>query len=107
MKRWWDAFRKWAIYKLGGCYGEGPKYYMLALLNDYIPKAVVEAATRAFEKVEADTNLKPYIGSNLGRVIERDEAAEWTKLYLKEQRKVYWDSDVHLACELIYHLRKR
>lgn len=104
---WLKRLRQWFIVKLGGSWDTSPQAHMQSLLVDYIPWAVYQEAKRAFNKVETDPSFKTYEGSNLGRNILRDEAAEWTKLYLRGLGVNYRDSDVNLACELIYHLRRR
>ena len=66
-----------------------------------------DAAERACQKVAEDPLLKNDGFSNLGRNLLRDEACEWAKLYLKEQNSGYSDSDVHLACELVYRASRK
>lgn len=103
----WESFRRWLILKLGGYWDGSPRAHMGALLGQYIPSYVTEEAQRAHHKVMVDPSFKGYHGSNLGRNIKRDEASEWAKLYLKDKGYAYRDSDVNLACELIYHIYTR
>lgn len=106
--RYWIRFKHWLILRLGGRLAETtPQECMILLLRDYVPSDVYRESMRAFRKVQTDASFKSYHGSNLGRNIKRDECAEWTKLYLKDAGHSWKDSDVNLACELIYHLSKR
>lgn len=94
----WNRFKIWLIVKLGG----QPKHNCLQTHFSSLPRPLRNCVERACEKVVKDPSFSTYEGSNLGRNVLRDEASEWTKLYLKEMGLTYRDSDVHLACEL-YH----
>lgn len=105
--RYWARFKRWLILWLGGYPELGAKEHMQCILHKHIPLEVHSYAVKAFNKVQADASFKSYQGSNLGRNVKRDECAEWTKLYLKDAGFTWKDSDVNLACELLYHLAKR
>ena len=102
----WRRFKVWLIVLLGGFADSSPESLMNLLLS-HLPMAVQRMSMRAVIKVEVDPSFAKPAGSNLGREIRRDEASEWAKLYLKDAGISYRDSDVHLACELIYHLRNK
>ena len=107
VKACWQRFKVWLILQLGGYPELGARDHAQHLILKYIPREVRLASERAFNKVQKDPSFKGYEGSNLGRNIKRDEAAEWTKLYLKDAGMTWRDSDVNLACELLYHLANR
>jgi hypothetical protein len=99
----WTRFKHWLIRKLGGYVEHDCKRALWSTFET----PLVQAVSAACSKVLNDPSFAQYEGSNLGRNVLRDEAAEWTKLYLKDMGASYKDSDVHLACELYYHLTIR
>ena len=101
-----EFLRQRLIRWLGGYWDNSKDAHLKALLT-YLPPEISYEAAKAVTKVQRDPSFKDYHGSNLGRNIKRDEAAEWTKLYLKDKGLEWRDSDVNLACELIYHIRER
>ena len=96
-----QQLRTWLIFKLGGMLShaccERSLFWSL-------PRSLQSAVGLACRKVQNDPGFSKSGFSNLGRNVKRDEACEWTKLYLKDAGIVYDDSDVHLACELYYRL---
>lgn len=97
-------FKNWLILKLGGFLADHDcKSSLWWSLN----KDLRKAAQMASEKVRKDPGFANYEGSNLGRNVLRDEASEWTRLYLKEWKVEARESDAHLAVELYYHLFMR
>ena len=107
ISRFFEWLRRTLITALGGYWDDSPWSHMYALTSHYIPWPVMQQCARAFDKVAKDPSFKDYEGANLGRNLLRDEGCEWAKLYLKDRRVTYRDSDVHLCMELLYHLRKR
>ena len=69
-----------------------------------LPVAVQQAACYACEKISKDRELPK---GAFGKNFRRDEACEWATHWLRENREPYRDSDVHLACEVYYHLNYR
>lgn len=104
--KWLHRFRVWLILLLGGYWDSSVPGLMLHLGHVYIPSSTWKAAERSVTKVMTDPSFQKPLGSNLGREIRRDEAAEWAKHYLNDAGLPYRDADVNLACELVYHLRK-
>lgn len=102
MNRWF-RFKHWLILKLGGFIIHDCK----STLWDFVMPSQHAAIIKACIKVEADIGLQRLGVSNLGRNIFRDEACEWAKIYLHDAGVAYRDSDVHLGCELWWHLNRR
>lgn len=94
------------IHRLGGTMPHPPLECAMTFWLS-LPNAISSAALQACQKVAKDPSFASYPGSNLGREIRRDEAAEWAKLILRESKTPYRDSDVHLATELYFYLFMR
>lgn len=112
MKNLIERLRVWLILRLGGQLpppvAETAKEHMLALQRiGYISVPIWKAAKEAYLKVKADPSWKIYSSSHLGQNPMRDEAVEWAKLYLRERKDSFRGSDVNLACEIMYHLKRK
>lgn len=103
MYQLFSNIRWWLVRILGG----SPPHDCKAELWLTFSEPQSRAVQRACRKVARDPSFAAYEASNLGRNIFRDEACEWTKLYLKDAGVPFRDSEIHLACELYYHLFMR